>query len=135
MSKVQCLWKSHRCTEDLFDSSSTSERNTPVDLEVSAALPNTKSNRPTIGIRLLPSLSNDVPDAQIISGQGNRNALALPGVELDIGETFENGRRSASRFGEVEVDLGDLHPSQRQFETNWIGYGHSHPHRIPCPCF
>lgn len=87
-----------------------SQREGAVQPKVSAACTNRERNR---AIRLGPSLTDNVPDRQVVPRQCDRRLTRLAWLEFNVGETFQERGRLLCRCGVVHIQLRDLKESIR----------------------
>jgi len=97
--------------------------NLPLQLQVPAAVPNTDFHglRST-SVSPLPSLSDNIPNAEIISGQRDGNPLRLAWPECNIREALEEGWGRLRRLGQVQVELRDVTTFNRPCVLDSEGY-------------
>ena len=81
------------------------ERYRALEPEVAAASADREGDLP---VGLLPALSDDVPDGEVIARERESDSLALTGLDRDGVEALEDRRGLASGRGVVDVELGDL---------------------------
>ena len=70
-----------------------------------------------------PELAGDIPNREDVARECNRHALHLSGLQINVREPTQDGRRLAHLHREVQVDLRDLRPCRGTYVLHCEGHG------------